>query len=169
MSISSNKLTITDSSRTVTKIQWVPGSTQVTSGEANTPTPTISQSGRVFTIELSADRSGSSTIANAFNASSGGAAHEYAADGGGGTPAQLNFFFTLQIDFATAQGSGTTQLNVGQGHYAATNNWWLGGSGVATSGSKASLNVIVGPRNDQLVVPMSGTNDSYTFANASIQ
>jgi len=108
----------------------------------------------------------SSSVANAFNSSSGGSAHEYAASGGGGTPNELNFFFTVQINVTTSKGSGSTLLNIGQGHYGTTNNWWLGGAGLTSS--KPSLTIPVANGAYNLTLPISGTHDSYTFSAGTI-
>lgn len=162
---SSNSVTITDKSGTLNSIGYVNDSTHVTSGEKFEVPPTIKQSGRVFTITLQADRKGSSSTADSFNASSGGTAFEYAPSGGGGTPDKLNFWFTLQLNFRTAQGDASVQLNIAQGHYATTNNWWIGGA-IVTS-SVPSLNIPVG-NGLTLVLPLSGNHDSFEFGLGSI-
>jgi len=162
---SSNTITITDRSGTLRSLSYVDNSANVTAGQSYSVPPSISQSGRVFTITFSCDRKNSTAVANAFNASSGGTAYEYAADGGGGTPGSLNFYFTVQLNFSTAQGDASALLNLAQGHYTATNNWWLGGS-IVTS-SKPSLNIPIAA-GVTLVLPLSGDNDSYTFGPGSI-
>lgn len=162
---SSNKVTITDKSGTLSSVSYVNNSVHVTSGEQYSVPPSISQSGRVYTITLQADRKGSSSVADSFNTSSGGTAYEYAASGGGGTPDKLNFWFTLLLTFNTAQGSASVQLNIGQGHYGTTNNWWIGGA-IVTS-SVPSLNVPIGT-GLTLVLPLSGSHDSFEFGLGSI-
>lgn len=163
---SSNVITITDESRTLTRITVIPGSEVVSSGQDFEDPPTISQSGRVFTITFLADRKNSSDVADAFNASSGGESFEYAADGGGGTPRELNFYFSVQLIFSTAQGDAVETLNIGQGHYSLTNNWWLGGAIV--SSSERSLKIPIAPGGHTLTLPLTGSNDSYTFGLGSI-
>jgi len=163
---SSNVITITDESRTLTRITFVPGSEVVTHNQDYLTPPKITQSGRVFTITFQADRHNSAEVADSFNSRSGGEAFEYAADGGGGTPKELNFCFSLELTFNTAQGTATESLNVGQGHYALTNNWWLGGWIV--SSSDRSLKVPLATTGQTLVLPLSGNNESYTFGPGSI-
>jgi len=163
---SSNTLKITDNSGTLSGINYVSDSAHVTSGESYTEPAKISQSGRVFTITFSADRKGSSSVADSFNTSSGGTAFEYAASGGGGTPSKLNFYFTLELLFNTAQGETSATLNVAQGHYMTTNNWWLGGS-IVTS-SKPSLDVPIAGTDKTLSLPLSGNHDSFDLAQGSI-
>lgn len=162
---SSNTVTITDTSGTLSSVSYVGNSAHVTADEDFDVPPAITQSGRVFKITFNADRKGSSAVADSFNASSGGTAFEYAPSGGGGTPDDLNFWFTLQLDFNTAQGSARVQLNIGQGHYSATNNWWIGG-GIVTS-SAPSLNIAIGA-GLTLSLPLSGDHDHFEFGLGSI-
>ena len=166
-STSSNVLTITDNSGTLTGMTYVDNSANVTSGQTYSTPPTIQVSGRVFTLTFLANRKNSAAVATAFNAASGGTAFEYAASGGGSTPGEMNFYFSVQISFSTAQGSATALLNIGQGNYSSTNNWWLGGS-IVTS-SAPSLNVSIGGTDDTLMLPLSGDHDSFAFGAGTIQ
>ena len=68
---------------------------------------------------------------------------------------------------AQAPGTGTTLLNVGQGHYATTNNWWLGGSAVTSS--VPSLDVPVANGAYTLVLPLSGDHDSFKFGPGTVR
>ena len=163
---STNVLTITDNSGTITAMSYVDGSVQVTSGEKNSPPPTVQKSGKVFTISFDCDRKGSSSVADSFNTSSGGSANEYAGYGGGGTPDKLNFWFTLEISFTTAEGDGTATLNVGQGHASTHNNWWLGGS-IVTS-SKPDLTIAIANTSKKLTLPFSGDISDYTIAAGTV-
>jgi phospholipase C len=163
---STNVMTITDNSATITSMSYVSGSVVVTSGQKNTPPPTVQKSGKVFTISFDCDRKNSSSVADSFNTASGGSAHEYAAYGGGGTPDELNFWFSLQIEFSTPQGSGTAILNVGQGHSGSHNNWWLGGSIV--NSSKPNLTIAIDNTAFKLSLPVSGDVSEYTFSAGSI-
>jgi len=163
---STNVLTITDKSASITSMTYVNGSAVVTNGQKYSTPPSIQKSGNQFTLTFMSDRKKSSPVASAFNTASGGSAHEYAASGGGGTPDELNFFFTVQITVATSKGSGTTLLNIGQGSYGTTNNWWLGGSGL--NSSKPNLSIPVANGAYSLSLPISGTHDSYAFAAGSI-
>lgn len=163
---STNILTITDDSATITSMSYVSGSVHVTSGQKNSPPPTIQKSGKVFTISFDCDRKGSSDVASSFNSASGGKASEYAAYGGGGTPDKLNFWFSLQLNFSTSRGNGTAILNVGQGHSGTHNNWWLGGSIV--NSSKPELVVPIANGSLKLSLPLDGGVSDYTFHAGSI-
>jgi len=164
---SSNVLTITDNSATITNMSYVEGSANVTPKQSfNTP-PSIQKNGKVFTICFECDRKGSSDVAQAFNSSSGGVAHEYAAYRvSDDVPDKLNFFFTLKLDFTTAQGSGSATLNVGQGHTGTRNNWWIGGAIVDSS--RPGLVVPVDNTAFNLNIPVSGDVSEYTFSAGTI-
>jgi len=164
---SKNVLTITDKSGTITAMSYVQNSAVVSQGQKSSLPPTVTQSGRVFTLTIYADRKKTTPVADSFNAASGGTAYEYAASGGGGTPNQLNFYFAVQVSFETAQGTGSGVLYVAQGNYSTTNNWWLGGS-IVTS-SVPSIDVLVNSGNNTLVLPISGSHDSYTFGPGSVR
>lgn len=163
---STNVLTITDNSATITGMSYVAGSVVVTSGQKNSPPPTVQKSGKVFTISFDCDRKGSSSVANSFNSASGGSAHEYAAYGGGGTPDELNFWFSLQIEFSTSKGTGTAILNVGQGHSGVHNNWWLGGAIV--NSAKPDLSIPIDNTAFKLTLPVSGDVSDYSFSAGTI-
>lgn len=164
---SSNVVTINDLSGTVTSMSYVDGSACVTSGQDNKPPPTITQSGRVFTITFLANRKNSSDVATSFNNICGGAAYEWAGSGGGGRPGSLNFYFGVQINFSTAQGTGSTTVYLGQGHYSLTNNWWIGGSAIISS--VPCVRVAVGSAGDVLTLPLSGGVSNFVFSPGSVQ
>jgi hypothetical protein len=165
-SITSNTLQITDNSRTLIGVTYIAGSAVVTSGESYIDSAAIGVSGNVWTITFAADRKGSNDVAMSFNNTSGGAAYVYAASGGGGTPDELNFYFTLELTFSTAQGNATVSLNAGQGHFAFSNNWWLGGS-IVTS-SVPCLTIAIAGTANTLELPLSGSTSSYTFGPGTI-
>ena len=165
-SITSNKLQIVDKSRTLIGVSYIGGSAVVTSGESFDDSASIAVSGDVWTITFAADRKGSSDVATSFNTASGGAAYVYAASGGGGTPDKLNFYFTLQLTFSTAQGEASVSLNTGQGHFALSNNWWLGGS-IVTS-SVPCLTIPIAGTASTLELPLSGSTSSFTFGPGTI-
>jgi len=164
-SITSNKLQITDDSRTLIGVTYVAGSAVVTSGESYDDSAAIGVSGNVCAITFSADRKGSSDVATSFNNASGGAAYVYAASGGGGTPDELNFYFTLQLTFSTAQGEAVVSLNTGQGHFALSNNWWLGGSIVTSSVPCLTIPIAA---TATLELPLSGSVSSFTLGPGTI-
>jgi hypothetical protein len=81
----------------------------------------------VRTITLNADQSGTSDVAQGFNAIAGGASCEYSSkwDGLGSSPGGLNFYFGVNLSVGTEQ----ITAYLGQGSYgAANNNWWFGSS-----------------------------------------
>lgn len=165
-SITSNTLQIVDNSRTLIGVTYIAGSVVVTSGESYIDSAAIGVSGNVWTITFAADRKGSSEVATSFNNASGGAAYAYAASGGGGTPEKLNFYFRLELTFSTAQGNATVSLNTGQGHFALSNNWWLGGS-IVTS-SVPCLTIPIDGTTLTLDLPLSGSTSSFTFGPGTI-
>lgn len=157
---STNILTITDDSLTITSMSYLDGSVHVTPGQKYNAPPTVQKSGKVYTISFDCDRKGSSDIASSFNQASGGKAYEYAGYGGGGTPDKLNFWFSLLVNFTTSKGTGSAILNVGQGHSGTRNNWWLGGSIV--NSSKPALVAKVANDSQYLTLPISGGVSDYT-------
>ena len=108
MSISINVLTITDNSGTINSMAYVANSANVTSGQDNSPPPTVQKTGNVFTITFACDRKKSAPVATAFNNNcNNNSLNAYAASGGGGLPKELNFFFQLELQVTTASGSGS--------------------------------------------------------------
>ena len=168
MSISTNVLTITDNSGTITSMTYVANSANVTSGESSSPPPTVQKNGKVFTITFVCDRKKSTPVATAFNNNcNNNSLNAYAASGGGNLPGELNFFFQLELQVTTASGPGTAILNIGQGSYGLTNNWWLGGSIV--SSSQPGLNIAVNNGASTLNLPLSGTNSSFVVAAGTVK
>jgi len=166
MSLPGNKVTIKDSSRTVLGMQFVPGSVVVSKGKSFDGTVRIRQSGLDFILVLEAERSGTAAVAKAFNTACGGGPYEYApSGGGGGSPDKLNFFFAVDVECVVAQGQGHARIYLAQGHHGAENNWWIGGSGVLSAGP--SLTVAVG--GSELVLPLSGTHDSFELKPGKIR
>jgi phospholipase C len=124
-----NTITINDPSNSIANMTYVANSFQITSGQPSTLPPVFTHSNNVFTVTVNCGRSKSSPVASSFNSSSGGAGHEYA-DGGGSTPGELNFWFALTFQMQSNQGKNVTNIviNIGQGSYGTTNNWWIGSS-----------------------------------------
>jgi hypothetical protein len=164
---SENVVTIKDESGTVTGMTYVNGSAVVTKDQQSEPPPGISQSGRVFTITFRADRQNSADVADKFTTSSGGSAYQWTGRGGAGTPNELNFYFSVEITFSTAQGEGSTKVNLGQGHHPNTNNWWIGGSAITSS--VPNLSLLVGKDGKQLTVPLSGGTSDFTFGPGTVK
>lgn len=152
-----NHVTVNDSSQTISNISYINGSLVITSGQPYDVPPSITSSGGVHKITLQAGREGSESVANTFNNLCGGSANEYAPKGGGGTPDKLNFFFGITISFTTG-GSATVYL--GQGHYALTNNWWIGGAPIFSE-DLARLEYTSG--NTVYTFEMSGDEDTFNL------
>lgn len=129
----SNTVTINDPSNSIASITYVDSSVHFTNGQPCTPPPKFTHSNNVFTVTLQAGRSNSTPPAQSFNQASGGAANEYApSGGGGGVPSQLNFWFSLVFNMQSNNGQTVTPItiNIGQGSYGTTNNWWIGGANI---------------------------------------
>jgi phospholipase C len=120
-----NSVTLKDESSAISSISYVSGSLTITSGQPYDLPPSVVAISGGFKITLQAGRKKTKEVASAFNSACGGASKEYAPDGGGGTPAELNFTFSVTLNF-TAGGSATVYL--AQGSHGPTNNWWIGGS-----------------------------------------
>lgn len=124
-----NTVTINDPSNSIANMTYVKNSFQITSGQPATLPPVFTHQNNVFTVTMNCGRSTSTPVAASFNTASGGAGREYA-DGGGSTPEQLNFWFSLNFQMQSNQGQNVTNIviNIGQGNYSTTNNWWIGSS-----------------------------------------
>ncbi len=162
-----NKVTIKDESRTVVGMTYVPGTFKVSKGQPSDGDPTISSSGLLFTLEAVAGRHKTAAIAKDFNTACGGAAFEYAPNGGGDKPSALNFYFGIHVAFSTTKGNAATMLYLGQGHQGAYNNWWLGGHGLVVH--KRSLVIPIGDTKWELSVPLAGTHKSFVFKPGKVQ
>ncbi|MGO4213575.1 alkaline phosphatase family protein [Terriglobus sp. YAF25] len=152
----SNVVTINDLSNAISSISYVSGSLVITDGQPSQTPPTISFSDGTFTITLEAGREKSTPVADAFNSNCGNdSAKEYAPFGGGETPEELNFMFAVVIQFSI--GAAVT-VYLGQGHAAARNNWWIGGSAIFsldTPRLECSINNLV------YTYELSGSHDSF--------
>src|SRR5215213_9225753 len=169
VSSQSNVVTITDSTRTITSIQYVPDSLIISSGQPSTPPATVTFLNNTFTITLNAGRSNTNEVADLFNSVCGGQNNEYAPSGGDGTPGQLNFFFEVVIEVSVGGETGSVTAYLGQGSYGSifdpTNNWWIGGSCISTSGQPQLVCEVSG----QIVtLLLTGNQDSFTVTNANV-
>lgn len=162
--MSTNVVTFTDQSNTITKMVYVADSLQVTDNQSHDPAPSIPPpNGNVFTISLGADREKSAPIADKFNSLSGGVNHAYAGEGDDGTPSALNFFFAVDVTFTVDEGSTTERLYIGQGSFGvvfSVNNWWLGGTCISKPGIP-KLQFVIGSTLYSLL--LSGDEDSFTL------
>jgi phospholipase C len=158
LSLRENTVTIIDEAGRIQSIAYVPNSLVITDGQPSETPPAIEVSGNTYTITLQAGRKGSEAVAESFNAAAGGDGKEYAPDGGdGGTPDELNFYFAVTINFG--QGSATAYL--GQGHFAATNNWWIGGSPIYTGADTPRFEYTAG--NFIYTIALSGDHETFVF------
>lgn len=148
----------------VTAVQYVDNSLVISEGQPSSPPPSITQKGSKWTITMDCGRHGTSSVADSFNKYCGGKHHEYAPDGGGGgTPDKLNFYFRVNLTIElNGQSYDVNNVCLAQGHYATTNNWWIGGANVVKNGDAslivASGAVVVG------VIDIGGTHDSFDFS-----
>lgn len=137
----SNTFNLTSSQ--LTAISYVEGSFFITEGESSSPPPTFAKNGSTWTITIGANRKGSEPVANSFNEKSGGSFHEYTNASGDKSPEELNFYFGVILTFNVSNVMVPVTVYLGQGHYTANNNWWIGGNSIYNDGSPV-LNVISG-------------------------
>jgi hypothetical protein len=126
----------------ITAMSYLEGSFDITDGESASPPPTFSHDSKTstWTLEIDADRSGSTGVATSFNGKTGGDLHNFTNASGDRSPEKLNFYFGVVATFSS--GASMT-FYLGQGHYGTSNNWWLGGNNVIYSGNP-TFNVIAG-------------------------
>jgi hypothetical protein len=146
-SIDINNVTLTGSS--ITEINYIDGSFDITEGEASSPPPQITQSGSEWTIGIQANRQNSSLVATKFNSVTGGAGHVYPTWAmTDRSPDQLNFYFGINV----TAGADTVSLYLGQGHTGLDNNWWIGGSALAVQSIDVAAQLTIGGSTVPLVV-----------------
>jgi hypothetical protein len=142
----------------ITGITYVANSLQITPGQPSSPPPSITQLDNSWTITLTAGRSDNSQVAGDFNEVCGAENHEYAASGGGGTPSQLNFYYAVELQWSNSIQSGSILVYLGQGSFAFTNNWWIGGSPISNNSSNNATITINGGG-----FQLSGNQDSFNI------
>lgn len=159
MSTSSNTVTITDNTGLLNTIAYN-GTLNYTTGETCEPPPSVTQKGNVWTITLDCDRKGSSPVADSFINAVGGGTHMYA-DGqdSGDTPDELNFYFGVTL---TPKSGVPVAVDLGQGHYSTTNNWWFGTAAVANTGGNKPVLLLAGQN-----VALSGSTSAFVLSNLS--
>ncbi|HEY8026128.1 MAG TPA: hypothetical protein VIF60_16295 [Burkholderiaceae bacterium] len=160
MSVSSNTVTITGA--TITNMSYIPSSFMITEGQESSPPPTFTKDNNTWTIKIGADRKNNAAVASSFKSVTGGGSHEYAPDGGGPNgPNELNFYFGVNITVDTHIGSVIVPVYLAQGHYATTNNWWMGANGLINYGTPLLLAI----GNNQVVeaFKLSGGTSSFTL------
>lgn len=164
--MSSNVVTITDESNTITNILYG-GFLDVSDGQSHDPAPSISRAGNVFTITLESGRHKTSAVADKFNLLAGGADNEYAPfkeiDD---SPAELNFFFSVQIQFEFEGASGFVNVYLAQGNVQTVNNWWIGGTAITNADGPQ---LIYTADLHDVVLGLSGTHDSFTMRQVDVR
>jgi hypothetical protein len=130
---SSNDFTLTNSQ--ITAMSYIEGTFVITEGESSSPPPTFEQNDNTWTVNIAADRKNSSLVANLFNSKTGGANNEYTNASGDTSPEELNFYFGVVVTFNVKGTPIPVTIYLGQGHYVAHNNWWIGGNTVVNTGT----------------------------------
>jgi phospholipase C len=160
----SNTITIDDrASKTIQSITYVANSLVITDGQPSVTPPTIEAKDNVFKITLEAGRKKSRAVADSFKSASGGSSKEYApSGGGGGTPRELNFYFSVTFQFA----DGYATVYLAQGHYFLTNNWWIGGSPILSEDTprleyRSGVNIVTNS--------ISGSHDEFAFKQTDVR
>jgi phospholipase C len=152
-----NVVTLEDQSGVISSISFVAGSIVVTSGQPHDDYVSIASSDGVFKISFGSGRKKSSPVADTFDSRSGGSSKEYAPSGGGGTPKELNFTFAVTLNFYSG---GSATVNLAQGSYGFTNNWWIGGAHIF-SFDTPRLEYTSG--NTVYTLAMSGDHETFNF------
>lgn len=129
---SSNDFNLTCSQ--ITAMSYIEGSFDITEGESSSPPPTFEQNANTWNVNIAADRKNSSPVADSFNTMTGGATHEYTNASGDKSPEELNFYFGVVVTFNVNGTPIPVTIYLGQGHYVAHNNWWIGGNTVINTG-----------------------------------
>lgn len=162
----SNVITITDESNTLTNIVFA-GFIKVSDGQPHEDAPKFGRDGNVFTITLEAGRHKTKEVADTFNFLCGGKDHEYApfkeVDD---TPDELNFMFSVQLQFVFEGRGGFVNVYFGQGNVLGVNNWWIGGLFVSNFGEPQ---LVYTADIREVSLALSGTHDSLTFRQVDVR
>jgi hypothetical protein len=147
----------------IQNVTYINDSLDITTGQPSSPPPSIVHSGHEWKITLKCGRKNSKEVAESFNKISGGSAHEYSGGTIASSPSELNFFFGVNVVFV----SGTTEfpmdLYFGQGSYATTNDWWMGGSNITSTGMSSAVILLVENNITKETLYLEGTNESFDF------
>ncbi len=164
---SKNVLNIHDDSGALERITFE-GGIDVSAREDHASTVTVQRSGIDFVVTFDSNRRLTPAVAGVFSRRSGGAGHAYGGWVDSSLPEGLNFTFKVKLHFATSRGAGSVLLNVAQGNRLPHNNWWLGGPSIDSN--QKLLRVPLGTDGaNELVIPLSGTYDSFTFNAGTIR
>ena len=168
--MSSNVVTITDESNLITDIVY--GQFLfVSENQSHAAEPSISRDGNVFTITLESGRHKTTEVADKFKLLSGGADNEYAPfKEFDDSPKELNFFFSILIQFNYKGTAGFVNVYLAQGSVGLTNNWWIGSaSSGAVSNVDGEPQLILPADLHDVVLGMSGTHDSFNFRQVDVR
>ena len=165
----SNVVKITDESNTLSNIVFA-GFIKVSDGQPHADQPTCKREGstNVFTITLDAGRHKTKEVADTFNQLCGGKDHEYAPfKEMDDTPEELNFMFSVQLQFAYEGRAGFVNVYFAQGSVGLTNNWWIGGAVPISNFGEPQLVYTADIR--EVTLALSGTHDSFTFRQVNVR
>lgn len=116
----------------IESIEYIDGSLVITGGQPSSPPPKITESGATWTIDMECGRKGSSSVADKFKDTCGGAKHVYCPTAfSDKTPGKLNFYFGVRVGFSLSGETYFVEIYLGQGHVFLRNNWWIGGKCIA--------------------------------------
>jgi phospholipase C len=164
---SKNVLKIHDDSGALESISFE-GGIDVSAREAHASTVTIQKTGTDFVVTFDCNRRMTTAVAKVFATRSGGSGHAYGGWMHSSLPEALNFTFQVKLNFKTSRGAGSVLLNVAQGNRFPHNNWWWGGPSVDSN--QKILRIPLGTDGaNELVIPLSGTYDSFTLNAGTIQ
>jgi hypothetical protein len=170
--IDSNTLTLNFSDLTVTSMTWN-GTLEVSQGEEFSVPITFVESGpadeQTWNITLLADHSDTTPIATDFINDSGGypsqdgnVDHQWSPTAAlePGYPAQLNFFFGVNICTSNAA-VGCFTVYVGQGNTGLPferNNWWVGSADLLSAFDMSYANIVFSGNTTVQFAPYNGNN-----------
>jgi len=169
--IPTNKFSLT--SNRITGITFDAGSLDVAQGARHGSAVEVSQpssqSPSTWTLELAAERSLSSAVADNYLTDVGGAFHTFSGNKTTkvSSPTKLHFAFSVSVNFALPDGLFTQTLVLGQGHRSSANNWWVGGVGVARDVATDLGFLVVSNRTASEVVglfQLLQTTEQYSYA-----
>ena len=153
----SNTVTITAAE--FTAVDYTKDSLIITAGQSSKQPADITHPFPDFEITIDCGRKASEEVARLWGDATGGAGHNFAPEGGDdATPATLNFYYSVEV--TTKLGNKTT-LFLGQGSYAMTNNWWVGGADIVVTDDVVFLKLGTGKMLE--LYTLSGTNESFRF------
>src|SRR5262245_38840349 len=156
--VDSNTVTLTGDNITILHVEYIDNSFVITPGQTGSA-PTVAPNGSAWIITVPANRQGSTFVANSFDSVTGGDGHEWATfDFADDTPAELNFYFGVNVSLSVGGTAYTVPLFLGQGHTGFDNNWWIGGNAIIGKGTDDVAQLVVGGT----TIPV-GANSMSTF------